>query len=104
MKLAFWVKHARRGTERHRNTNPTDQESDTEMAKPVKAGYAASASASRNCMAMRFQVCDFTYTYSNIWLIPRKGTANGDFVTRGARDWISISLGHRIGVEGGCQS
>jgi hypothetical protein len=55
-------------------------------------------------MAMRFQVCDFTYTYSNIWLIPRKGTANGDFVTRGARDWISISLGHRIGVEGGCQS
>jgi len=39
MKLAFWVKHARRGTERHRNTNPTDQESDTEKAKPVKAGW-----------------------------------------------------------------
>ena len=38
VKLAFWVKHARRGTERHRNTNPTDQESDTEKAKPVKAG------------------------------------------------------------------
>jgi hypothetical protein len=38
VKLAFCGKHARRGTERHRNTNPTDQESDTEKAKPVKAG------------------------------------------------------------------
>ena len=38
-KLAFWVKHARRGTERHLNTNPTDQESDTGKGKPVEAGY-----------------------------------------------------------------
>jgi hypothetical protein len=38
VKLAFWVKHAGRGTERHRNANPTDQESDTEKAKSVKAG------------------------------------------------------------------
>jgi hypothetical protein len=38
VKLAFWVKHAGRGTERHRNANPTDQESDTEKAKSVKGG------------------------------------------------------------------
>ena len=38
MKLAFWIKHAPEGTGRHRNTNPTDQESDTEKAEPVEAG------------------------------------------------------------------
>ena len=38
VKLAFWVKHARRGTERQRNTNPTDHKTDTEKVKPVKAG------------------------------------------------------------------
>jgi hypothetical protein len=38
MKLAFCGKHARKGRESHRNTNPTDQETDTEKAKPVKAG------------------------------------------------------------------
>jgi len=39
MKLTFCGKHARKGTARHRNTNPTNQESDTEKVKPVKAGY-----------------------------------------------------------------
>jgi hypothetical protein len=38
MRIAFCGKCALEGTERHRNTNPTDQETDTEKAKPVKAG------------------------------------------------------------------
>jgi hypothetical protein len=36
--LASCGKYALEGIEMHRNTNPTDQESDTEKAKPVKAG------------------------------------------------------------------
>jgi hypothetical protein len=36
--LAFCGKCALEGTERHRNTNPTDTKTDTEKAKPVKAG------------------------------------------------------------------
>jgi hypothetical protein len=38
MKLALCGKYAHEGTERHRNTNPTDQETDTGKAKPVEAG------------------------------------------------------------------
>ena len=38
LNLAVCGKYAPEGTERHRNTKPTDQEGDTEKAKPVKAG------------------------------------------------------------------
>jgi hypothetical protein len=46
--LAFCGKYAPEGTERHRNTNPTDQESDTEKAKPVKAGLGEIAGPLRS--------------------------------------------------------